>query len=376
MNPGDFYNPERLFTGIFIPDAMVRMSTLSPGAKLLFGRLCWHINDEGDCFPTRETLGKEIGMSESSIRDFLRELEAEKFVARLRSGPQANYYKFPWHPLLDPSVRRKKDRQPTVDQQKCDIAPPESVSDSGPRKDRQSAVKSDDSILIELREGLREVNSNSSEELSLKILLSRYKHYHGTDQHTSKAEKDKTGEWLSLRSETGDQILAALEVFVRDDYWRGAKFPLSAFRKQFNKYLDEAAALPSASDTPSRIYDGTPPVTARPSAPESTTGFIAGQIPPHALRWNSVVQDPQVVIWSRASQRALEARLAEPGFEDHFELILENCAKAAKNGHDYLSFEWLLKEGNWTKVLNGSTRWKKNDKPKSAADQMREELGL
>ncbi len=82
------------------------------------------------------------------------------------------------------------------------------------------------------------------------------------------------------------------------------------------------------------------------------------------------------MIWSRASQRALEARLAEPGFEDHFELILENCAKAAKNGHDYLSFEWLLKEGNWTKVLNGSTRWKKNDKPKSAADQMREELGL
>ncbi len=161
MQSGESYNPKGLFTGVFIPESMARLphSVLSAGAKLLFGRLCWHVSDKGECFPSRVTLAEEIGVSEFSARDYLKELEDQSFIRRVRNGPHTNDYEFTWNDVLEGSLR-KKDRQYSVDQ--------------GAKKDRHSAVDQPEKIDTPLsedrhsavgaykvvRESLREVEAN------------------------------------------------------------------------------------------------------------------------------------------------------------------------------------------------------------------------
>jgi hypothetical protein len=159
---GEHYNPKKLFTGIFIPESMVRLpyEVLSPGSKLLFGRLVWHTSDDGDCFPARPTLAKEIGVSESSIRDYLKELEDQKFIERVRTGPGANSYNFPWHATLEASLRKKKkDGQPSADQENTLI-------DSRARLDGHPSVKPNHIVLTEdlTEENLYTPPTPSSEE--------------------------------------------------------------------------------------------------------------------------------------------------------------------------------------------------------------------
>lgn len=147
MNVGESYNPKGLFTGIFIPETMAKIPNemLCSGAKLCFGRLCWHVNENGECFPSRETLASEIGVSESSVRDYLKQLEDQGFIRRIRNGPHVNDYEFSWTDVLEASIKRK-DRQRAVYQKNLQ-------TDSGLSKDRQRAVEPN---LIDIREELRE----------------------------------------------------------------------------------------------------------------------------------------------------------------------------------------------------------------------------
>src|ERR1022692_3471771 len=65
---GQTFNPFRLFTGIFIPEAMVRYPHLSPSSKLAYGRLVRYAGEDGRCFPAVKTLAKEIGLRERRTR--------------------------------------------------------------------------------------------------------------------------------------------------------------------------------------------------------------------------------------------------------------------------------------------------------------------
>ena len=46
---GQPFNPFKLFTGIFIPEALVRAKGVSPGAKLTYGRLSRYAGQDGSC---------------------------------------------------------------------------------------------------------------------------------------------------------------------------------------------------------------------------------------------------------------------------------------------------------------------------------------
>jgi hypothetical protein len=59
---GQPFNPFRLFTGIFIPEALAQSKVVSPGAKMAYGRLARYAGQDGKCFPAVETLGQEIGV--------------------------------------------------------------------------------------------------------------------------------------------------------------------------------------------------------------------------------------------------------------------------------------------------------------------------
>ena len=55
---GQPFNPFRLFTGIIIPEALVRSNLVSPGAKMAYGRLTRYAGQDGMCFPAVSMAGR------------------------------------------------------------------------------------------------------------------------------------------------------------------------------------------------------------------------------------------------------------------------------------------------------------------------------
>ena len=80
LEVGQPFNPFGLFTGIFVPDALVRSTAISAGAKLAYGRLARYAGQDGKCYPAVHTLASEIGVSERQTQNYLTELEAQKLI--------------------------------------------------------------------------------------------------------------------------------------------------------------------------------------------------------------------------------------------------------------------------------------------------------
>ncbi|MGA2592350.1 MAG: helix-turn-helix domain-containing protein [Bryobacteraceae bacterium] len=62
---GEPFNPYGLFHGVFIPEAVCKYHGLSPGAKLIYGRLCRYAGKDGYVYPAVGTLADETGMGET-----------------------------------------------------------------------------------------------------------------------------------------------------------------------------------------------------------------------------------------------------------------------------------------------------------------------
>ena len=121
LQVGQAFNPFGLFTGIFIPDALVRSMTISAGAKLTYGRLARYAGQDGNCYPAVPTLAAEIGMSTRQTHNYLAELERHKLIRRVcrfaGRAQTSNAFQFLWHVLLEEGVKK---------------AAPEGVQDSAP----------------------------------------------------------------------------------------------------------------------------------------------------------------------------------------------------------------------------------------------------
>jgi hypothetical protein len=118
---GQPFNPYRLFTGIFIPEALVRSKLVSPGAKMAYGRLARYAGKDGRCFPAVSNLALEIGIGARQAQKYLAELEKAKLIRRrIRFSDRAqasNSIEFLWHPLFqdrvnDPSGEGVNDPSP------------------------------------------------------------------------------------------------------------------------------------------------------------------------------------------------------------------------------------------------------------------------
>jgi Helix-turn-helix domain len=94
---GEPFNPYKMFNGIFIPDSICRWEYLSPGSKLVYGRLCRFAGKNGKAYPSIAALSKGIGISPKQARRYVRELEDEGFVRPQRAAGRASHYAFIWH---------------------------------------------------------------------------------------------------------------------------------------------------------------------------------------------------------------------------------------------------------------------------------------
>lgn len=108
LQKGEPFNPYRMFTGIFIPDSLVRCRWLSAGAKLAWGRLARYAGHDGRCYPTTGTLGREIGVGERQAQKYVAELERNELIRRTTrySGraQTSNAFEFLWHEVFEEGV--------------------------------------------------------------------------------------------------------------------------------------------------------------------------------------------------------------------------------------------------------------------------------
>ena len=97
FKPGDPFNPYKQFAGVYIPEPVCKFRGLTPGAKLILGRLFRYAGKDGRAYPSMPTLGAETGMSADQARRYVRELEDGDFIRCEREPGKASHYIFLWH---------------------------------------------------------------------------------------------------------------------------------------------------------------------------------------------------------------------------------------------------------------------------------------
>ena len=101
MKPGEPYSPYRLFLCAFVPLPIMAMTDISPGAKLLFGRLALYAGQNTTCFPKLDRLSADLGSSVDSIGRWMAELTAAKLLNRAQKGSgRPAECEFIWHAAL------------------------------------------------------------------------------------------------------------------------------------------------------------------------------------------------------------------------------------------------------------------------------------
>ncbi len=103
---GQDFNPYRMFTGIFIPAALAAWPGISPGAKLVYGRLCRYAGSNGEAWPKQKVLARQVGLTLSGLRKCLEALERVKLIRVTTPKGQdkvqhrTNRYRFLWHSMF------------------------------------------------------------------------------------------------------------------------------------------------------------------------------------------------------------------------------------------------------------------------------------
>jgi hypothetical protein len=100
---GEPFNPFGAFRSyIVIPDAILKHSELSSGAKICYGRLLLYAGKQCRCYPRVTSLATELGVSDRSIQLYLKELETQRLIRReQREGRKSNHFDFLWHEIFE-----------------------------------------------------------------------------------------------------------------------------------------------------------------------------------------------------------------------------------------------------------------------------------
>jgi|SRR5579863_836135 len=69
-----------------VPNYLLDNSKLSPGAKLAYAMLLKYAWQNDYCFPGQETLARDMGVTDRSVRTYLQELEKADFISIKRQG--------------------------------------------------------------------------------------------------------------------------------------------------------------------------------------------------------------------------------------------------------------------------------------------------
>ena len=134
LQPGQPFNPYRLFYGVLIPDVLVRYRGINPTAKFVWGRLYRYSGEDGRVFPAVPTIAKELGLSDREVQRGLAALERNGLIRRiLRKSKRGDYtsteYEFLFHPLFTGACGPAGARQTPGSQPKAKVVSDVSLGD-------------------------------------------------------------------------------------------------------------------------------------------------------------------------------------------------------------------------------------------------------
>jgi hypothetical protein len=99
-------NPYKSFVGSFIPNSLLRETSITPGAKLVWARLAQYAGESGHCYPSQKKLAEELGCNKKTLSKYILELVHNEFIEVVKptgrdkiSGRSSRYY-FLEHPCL------------------------------------------------------------------------------------------------------------------------------------------------------------------------------------------------------------------------------------------------------------------------------------
>ncbi len=76
-----------------VPNHVLVSDKVSPGAKLAYAMLLKYAWQDDFCYPGQERLAKDMGVTDRSVRTYLQELEAQKFINIKQQGQgRPNFY--------------------------------------------------------------------------------------------------------------------------------------------------------------------------------------------------------------------------------------------------------------------------------------------
>ena len=81
MKVGSPFNPYKVFQGVFAPYWVLEHRGISSGAKLCYIRLLGFAGRDARCYPSLDTLGASLGVSQRQARDYVKELERALLIA-------------------------------------------------------------------------------------------------------------------------------------------------------------------------------------------------------------------------------------------------------------------------------------------------------
>jgi Helix-turn-helix domain len=102
MRIGSPFNPYKIFQGVFAPYWVLEHRGIGTGAKLCYIRLLGFAGKDARCYPSLETLGNSLGVSDRQARDYVKELERAGLIAAEQRGlRRTNVYFFLWTAELE-----------------------------------------------------------------------------------------------------------------------------------------------------------------------------------------------------------------------------------------------------------------------------------
>ena len=144
---GSRFNPRGLFSLVWIPPAVLYDPNLSPTAKLCYGRIAVFCGDKDYCWPSQETLSKELMVSERTVRDCLSQLEERGHIKSEQVGlKRTNRYSLVWTEGIEVSIEPSEITPPPECQE--EIEPAEVAGSDRQKTSGQDRQKTSGPIVI------------------------------------------------------------------------------------------------------------------------------------------------------------------------------------------------------------------------------------
>ena len=427
LNIGDRFNPSEKFDGIFIVNPILKYKGLSPGAKLVWGRLYRFSGKKGLIYPRVSLVADDIGLSIKQARRYLHELVEAKFMEIDPDAGHSNNYHFIWHSAYEGDVGVA--RIPLPDAGVPEDTPLPDAGVPTPPVSGSTLLPDAGDIREDLRvEYLREENTNSLSlkdqsqnlpttteactvteelnpcsaapdaenfdsqstfpELQLDVDICKFvKRVYG--RRTGR-NIDTTGTYIKgniatkshrvrQRLEEAERKYSAIEFRMalccyldeETDNLRDTAWPLNFFLKDPMMYLPEIPRWPSGA--PATLSPRPAPASvSSETCVSAPTAFLPSEKSPltYVDTWNTIVYDLPVDVDMLPSftMAALKKAARDVDFEKCFELVCQKCQRMKANGQPQ-TFDGLFMgfKPMWQEIYAGKHDWKMG-KPDPAAD--------